>query len=504
MRKDTVYSVSSFRRSLDTPSRSTTCISTSDKSALAIATCRAMFFPGINGQKVFDDEIMARAIEQIASDCPMFAGRVEKLRGLSWRVADVTIVNSNIGIEFKVANQAGKIADMSDPSTWTMQNINISNPEFPSYLPFLDSGMKLLQGKEPLCKIQLTHLRDGDILSISMSHMMTDGMHWPMFVTHLAARYKEIASGIKADGSKLMAWDGNKTEMTYGAMKKFYIENGMISSDWEPKPIQVKASLMDHLRGWMLLFKNGTQKVNFNIIGVSNERLKQLKASVMETIKAEKYAEGTYVSTGDVVQALGMIMVCGGQKKTMTPQKPNANLVLTQIPCVHEKFVGDKKYFGNSVHLIQVSFDKNELPLEALSSPLSVLTRLAVRLRERTLEFRNDPTMALQALFESETVFKSSAMKSLGYLAGNRFPYVNCTTNYIGPLKEDSELEFTGTGALVPSAVQWLVTPLARDMNVIRPYRDGLLFHLALTPKDSKRLRTLPHLEALVPDCTIY
>ena len=264
-------------------------LSSCDKTALAIATCRALFYPLSPTFNRFDDDTMAGAIERLASDCPIFAGRVRKVSPpLTWTISSLAITNSNAGIEFRVVKQpSSTIHDIMDPSAWTMKSINITSPRFPAYLPDFDSGMKLLKGKEPLCKVQLTHLADGDVLAVSMSHTLTDGMHWPHFMTHLAARYKELATNGAwvAPVGKLMAFDGNKGEVKYAALRQRYLADGLISETWEPSPIDVRSTLMDHLRAWKLLFKNGLQKVDFNIVGVPNSRLKALKAEVMKRVQ---------------------------------------------------------------------------------------------------------------------------------------------------------------------------------------------------------------------------
>jgi len=496
-------------------------LSVCDKTALAIATCRALFYPLSSTFRRFDDVMMADAIEQLAADCPMFAGRVRKLEpALRWSVSSLAIVNSNAGIEFDVVNRPDtQIGELMTPAAWTMKSTSITSPKVPSYFPSMDTGQRMFKGKEPVCKVRLTHLQDGDILAVTMSHMLTDGMHWPAFMTHLAARYKELATGgaWTAPPEKLIAVDGNKGLLTYAKLRERLVADGAVDAGWTPEPIEVRAALMDHVRAWTLLFKNGFQKNNFNIVGVPNARLKALKAEVMAQvgrgIESGAFPAGTYVSTGDVGQALSMMMVKGAAKKRVMPVSPKQNIVLAQIPGMPKE--GPEKYFGNSVHLVKVSFDRDEVKAElesesesgqAAEASLVVLTRLAVRIRERTLEFREHPEQALQSVFETEEIGKEPVLKALGFLAGRRYPLVNCTTNYIGTLEEDSELSFGPDGVLLNSACQWLVTPLARDMVVVRPHvpDDSMLFMMALTPKQSTRLRELAVMRELVPDATFY
>jgi hypothetical protein len=64
------------------------------------------------------------------------------------------------------------------------------------------------------------------------------------------------------------------------------------------------------------------------------------------------------------------------------------------------------------------------------------------------------------------------------------------------------ELDFGfGSG---PTAMRWLVTPLASDMAVIRPamppYGQGLLIHMALSQRKLQQLRMHALLRELSPD----
>lgn len=52
---------------------------------------------------------------------------------------------------------------------------------------------RVMWGREPLMKVRLTRLADGDILGITLSHCLTDGMRWPGFLKHFAARYRSDA-----------------------------------------------------------------------------------------------------------------------------------------------------------------------------------------------------------------------------------------------------------------------------------------------------------------------
>ena len=493
---------STFTRSDVPAAHKLTELSLCDQTAVAIATCRAMFFR--NNGRIFDDDIMSRAVSQVAQDLPMLAGRVQKLNlPLGWSMSDIAIQNSNIGIEFRVLHVPEKSLEDCGPDTWVMHDITISKPNVPFYIPFLDSGMKLLKGEEPLCKVQLTHLKDGDILGVSMSHMMTDGVHWPYFMTHLAARYRELLTGVQIpDGSpELLSWNGDKQTVSFEKIHQRLLDSGDISKDWKPKPFPIRARFFDHFRALGLLFRNEKQKVDFNIVSVPRTAFQRLKIDVQRIVSRNN--PDTIVSTGDIVQGLASMMVHGSQGKPLFPCKPKTMVVLVQIPGTMEST--NTRYFGNSVHPMAVRFTADELKTVP-TTQIEILAKIAAKIRQTTMTLKSDPTTALQSLYETKQVVQTSIWKSLAFLAGNRFPYVTCTTNYIGALKEDSMLDFGLGEEFKSSTVQWLVTPLARDMAVIRPsaspYPEGLFFHMTLSKKDSKHLRELDLFSKLIPEAS--
>lgn len=492
---------STLRRSAVQAKAPTTELSLCDTTAVAIATCRAMFFKG----KVFDDDLLGRTLSQVASDIPMLAGRVKKLNlPIRWSMSDIAIQNSNIGIEFRVLDAPEKSLDDCGPQTWVMEGITISKPNVPFYMPFLDSGMKLLKGEESLCKVQLTHLKDGDVLGVSMSHMMTDGVHWPYFMTHLAARYREISSGtpLPRGSSELLSWNGDKQVVSFENIKQRLVQTGSIPSNWTPKPFPIRARFFDHFRALSLLFRNEKQKVNFNIVSVPRSTFERLKGEVQKIISQTE--QDLIISTGDIVQGVASMMVHGSQGKPLLPLSPKTMVVLVQIPGMTSS--GDNvRYFGNSVHPMSVRFTEEELKTVP-TTQIEILAKLAAKIRQTTMALKSDPTTALQSLYETQQVVETPIWKSLAFLAGNRFPYVTCTTNYIGSLKEDKELDFGFGAECKSSTVQWLVTPLARDMAVIRPsaapYPEGLFFHMTLSKIDSQQLRELALFQDLLPEAT--
>ena len=220
-----------------------TKFSTCDQTSCAIATSRATFW-----KASFDENRLEKCLELVLEDLPFLGGRcvwwwegpvtialpLSKLTSrlslpyhsltplklpIGWKMGDLQISNNNEGLEFIVARAPATTLAAVGPDTWPMRNVTISDPRVPFYIPTMDTGKKLLSGKEPLCKVQLTQLADGAVLAITVSHTITDGMHWPQLVGHIAARYRQVATGAPAPAQELIPSDGNRGVLSVETMK---------------------------------------------------------------------------------------------------------------------------------------------------------------------------------------------------------------------------------------------------------------------------------------------
>jgi hypothetical protein len=123
----------------------------------------------------------------------------------NWKMGDLKVDDNNAGAELVVIDATPLSLADCGPDTWPMKNVTISNPQIPFYLPSMDVGKALLSGAEPLCKVQLTLLVDGCVLGITLSHTITDGMHWPALMRHIAARYRQVSGGKEASAEELVS-----------------------------------------------------------------------------------------------------------------------------------------------------------------------------------------------------------------------------------------------------------------------------------------------------------
>jgi len=190
-----------------------------------------------------------------------------------------------------------------------------------------------------------------------------------------------------------------------------------------------------------------------------------------------------------------MIHIAEGQP--LLPILPRCMVALIQIPGA------EPTYFGNAVHPMAVGLDPQEATLPPASDALATLRTLASQIRRCTLDLRQDPSKALQAIYESQQVVDAPVLKALSFLVGHRLPYITCTTNYIGSLPVEKTFDF-GSG-LSPLGYRSLTYPLVRGMGVIRPsmapYDDGLFLSISLSASQLKSLKQHSYLSDLVSGC---
>ena len=139
---------------------------------------------------------------------------------VGWKMGDIAVSLTNAGAELSLVEAAELTLADFGPDTWPMRGVTISAPPPPPYLPAMDTGKALLAGQEPLCQVRLTRLKDGSILGITLSHIITDGMHWPALLSHIAARYRQAAGGAAARAEELLSSDAGKDVLSVAGLRK--------------------------------------------------------------------------------------------------------------------------------------------------------------------------------------------------------------------------------------------------------------------------------------------
>ncbi|KAI3430263.1 hypothetical protein D9Q98_004859 [Chlorella vulgaris] len=474
-----------------TEASATTQLSPSDQITVMTATCRAWGFPGgfPASHGAFNEAALEAALAQTLSDLPFLAGRLSKMQGM--RLASLHIKHTNEGALLTVAEAPTITVEAAmGPSSWPRRSVTVPNPALPFYVDQLDPTRRaLLRGKEPLMKVRLTRVADGAILSVTLCHVITDGVRWPALMAHLAARYRQSATGKLPDPQHLLK-PSDRTLLSSSHMKGLLSEvmGGVDASPaaaLKRPPFKVRSSFAGWLRLTAQVLAPRRYLLELAILHIPKAEVANLKR-----LAAESNPDSPAITTGDAVQAACILLIHAARGRPLLPVAPQKAMVMVQLPA-------PAGYFGNAVCMLEVSLPVGT-PQPTTTNWRAALSQLAGAIRSATAAFRTQPTRVLEALEETEALVAAPALRMLSFVSGKLLPQLTAATNYM-PASQDLDL---GLGA--PSAYsQQLSLPRARDMAIIRgavtPLSAGLIAQLALAPGDAQRLREHPLLAQLVP-----
>lgn len=126
---------------------------------------------------------------------------------------------------------------------------------------------------------------------------------------------------------------------------------------------------------------NARKKVNLDMLYIPKDSLQKLKTRVQEV-----HPECVEVTSGDIIQALGAMIVHTVEGKPLVPVKPKCMLALIQIPGL------DPSYFGNAVHPMAVGVQPERLAeLRGEEDYMGALRMLATEIRACAKEIRSKP-----------------------------------------------------------------------------------------------------------------
>ncbi|EFN51956.1 hypothetical protein CHLNCDRAFT_139630 [Chlorella variabilis] len=208
-----------------------------------------------------DAAALEAALRATVTDLPFLAGRICKMEG--GRLGSLHIEHSGAGALLTVAtSEDARVAGMG-PLTWPQPRITLAAPAIPFYIPPMD-GRRVMAGKEPLMKVQLSQLADGDVLGITLSHLVCDGVRWPLLAAHLAARYRERVGGPPADPAHLLR-PVDRCLMSSGAMAA---QLGCEGGEWREHRLEVRPSLGGYWRLAKLLVADGLQPMQLLVLHI--------------------------------------------------------------------------------------------------------------------------------------------------------------------------------------------------------------------------------------------
>eukprot|EP00887_Chlorella_sp_A99_P004431 scaffold30.g4431.t1 len=441
-----------------------TVLVANDQMRVQAASCRATFWPG--GR--FDADVLQRALQLTLDDMPFLAGRLSPL-ALGGRLADVHILHTNAGVP------------LLGPDSWPVQRGDRGS--LPPYIEPMDTRLRMLRGKEPLLKVRLTRLANGDVLAFTLSHVLADGMRLPALLAHLAARYRQAAAeagggggggpppfaAAVAEPGLLMHSDRSSALSAARLLEALPGQAGclqdtvvMSGGTWRPAPLAVRPGLGDHWRSLRFMLRDARRRADLVILHVPRPALARLKAGAEAALQAFSDIAGSAppgrISMGDVAQALGGMLYHAASGQPLIPRPSSGK---------HQ----------------------------------SSLFAAACAIRRAQAAFRAEPEAAVVAMANLEALVKMPSLTMLAYIRGQRVPLYSSCTNYIPDLPADKALDF---GFGLPAWQQWATSPLLEEsMVVIRPaqppYSEGLFFYVSLTAAQLRRLDAHALLPSLAP-----
>ncbi|KAL4857541.1 hypothetical protein ACK3TF_002400 [Chlorella vulgaris] len=452
-----------------------TALSPLDQVNVITATARSWGFPGSR----LVVAALEAALQATIDDLPFLAGRISKMKGLS--LGSLSIVHTGAGVVFSMQSSDDVAVAAMGPASWPHPCITISSPAVPFYIPPMN-GQRILAGSDPLMRVQVTRLSDGDILAISISHVITDGCRWPALTAHLAARYREHASGVPADPSHLL----QPTDRRLMSSADMAVQLGCQEGAWRSHRPAVAGSLSGYWNLGKLLLGNAWQQMELQMLYIPAAQVAALKQLATEGNPVAA------VTTGDAVQAACALLLHAALDLPLLPIKPHSMAALVQQAT-------PPGYTGNAAYMLRVNLPPGTQQ-PAPGDGFGALRQLAGAVRAATAAFRASPEAGLRELRDAEALVAAPLGSMLSFLAQARMPLLTCTTNYV-PQQQDIDL------GLGPSTYQLGMTmPRAKDMAVIRPachpYSPGLFAQLCLQPHQAARLRCLPLLAQLLPQAT--
>lgn len=334
--------------------------------SISVGTISARAY-GFQGQ--IDVTALAAAVANLVTDLPILAGRMD---GLSSKNASIRITHTDQGALFTVARAPGLSLSSMAPDTWITSDFTLGNSLVPFYMEGarMEGGraVAMLQGKEPLFMVRLIQLRDGCILGITINHAITDGARWPQLMNHLAARYRQYATGTAPQISDLIQ-PNDRTELSASHVA----EQLGLQDSWNPRNWLPQPTFADCWRACQGVLADATDKKSLAFLHIPKEQLSALKQLAVGV------NDGLLISTGDAVQAAATIIQLAalGEPLLLTP--PRSVGVMAQLKA-------PDGFFGNAAATFYVSVPPGTEQLDV--SPITAFQQLAGAIRRGMLTLR--------------------------------------------------------------------------------------------------------------------
>ena len=375
-------------------------------SALAFGYC---FF--YNDSYICQD-LLSQAVSKLSEELPALSGRIRPTwlpRGIR-KLKTIVIANNDAGIPFSYAKSLNhKIEDLN-PSTWAsgMKNRRLSEFGVPFYAEDFNAR-KLFKGEEALFKVKLTECCDGQILSITISHLLADARRALILMERLSQIYNSLKYKVSRGASLIYMPNLETVDGLASA-------TGGKPKGWLPWSPDYNLTIKQWLMAPFLMFKHINQRFDLHLIYLPNDTLQRLKKIALgENIQSS--INGGYhcnISTMDALQAFLATLIADLRKWPLVPvfpQEITVNVDLLQSIQEWKDPKSASRHIGNLVHILHVPGNKetdetncsvyhgdNDSDEYVLRKFTESIQSNALLIRKNLTDFRSDTTGALCAL----------------------------------------------------------------------------------------------------------
>ena len=297
--------------------------------------------------KYIRPDLLAKAAASLATELPPLSGRVTPPRRAAGvrSMGEITIDLNNSGLELTLAETKAHCIDDLGPQTWLtgMEAQKLSSFGVPFYAePF--SVEKMYRGEEALFKLKLTRCVDGQILSVTVSHLLADAGRAVRLVERLSQLYRAAATG-KDHGHPLHFSPELETPQGLAAAVK------NAPSTWAPPSEDHHLTLAQWMATPYRMYRHASKVFDVHMLYLPKAAVTRLKAI------AADYGGGQKVSTMDAVQAFIVTLVADLRKRALVPTYPeemtvNVDLLHRDVPYKDPEALAH--HVGNAVHILHV------------------------------------------------------------------------------------------------------------------------------------------------------
>lgn len=310
-------------------------------------------------EKYLQPDILMQSLSALAHEVPQLSGRVALntmlpagLRSMRSAYVDMQ-PKAHHGVEFVLAEtKTHRIQDLG-PATWLtgMSDQPLSQFTVPFYTEPFDAN-KMYKGEESLFKLKLTRCVDGQIVSVTVSHLLVDAGRALRLLERLAEYYRHFAYKKPLNGS-VLKFDPS-FETTQGLQQAVEGANRAYPAHHP----DYRLSIGEMMKAPRKLYEYSTTKNDVCMVYLPKSAVKRLKAVACggQTTNREG-ASSSPVSTMDAVQGFIATLIADLRKKPLVPTAPeevtvNVDLLHRDVP--FNDLHALSRHLGNAVHILHV------------------------------------------------------------------------------------------------------------------------------------------------------